>query len=459
MKKISKIPTLIGIIFLIFGIAAGIYFINSQQIFRLKASPEAAPKDVRISNITDSSFTVSWVSDKSTTGFIKWGNSQGSLDSTELDEMETESITHTTTVRGLQPQGGYYFDIYSDGSRFDNGGIPWQVNLTPSLASSGKSELISGRILDSVGNAVKNALVFVTLDGGSPLSTTTSPTGGWVISITSALTNDLSSYVEIDDDQTLIEISVNAGLQGVSSAQIYPVSAKPVPDITLGEVYDFKNSQPSQEGNLPQSNINIPQGQKPTSRFNLDEQITPQETKNVTLESIDEGEIINTTDPEFFGKGPSGENISIIVESESPLSGDVTVSSSGSWKWSPPESLSPGTHTVTLKWVDTSGITRMITRSFIVSAAEGPSFESTPSASLTPTPTPTKTSSPTASATPTASASPTITPTLSPTPTSTYTSSPTSVALPDSGYLTPTLGLFIMGITVIGLSAILFKKA
>src|SRR3989304_5866495 len=92
MRK-SKIPTIIGIFILVFGLAAGVLLVRNQNFFRLGASAEFAPKDVRISNITDSSATVSWITDRETSGFVKWGEGQDSLDKTELDELTSQSFT------------------------------------------------------------------------------------------------------------------------------------------------------------------------------------------------------------------------------------------------------------------------------------------------------------------------------------------------------------------------------
>ena len=37
------------------------------------------PKNVRLANITDSSFTVTWTTDIESNGFIKWGKGEFSL--------------------------------------------------------------------------------------------------------------------------------------------------------------------------------------------------------------------------------------------------------------------------------------------------------------------------------------------------------------------------------------------
>jgi hypothetical protein len=433
MKK-NKIPTLLGIILLVFGLAAGILLVQNKQIFRLGATPQTSPKDIRITNITDVSFTVSWATDKETGGFILWGETENSLTKTELNEISEISDTHSATIQGLFSDKTYFFKISSDGTNFDNNGIPWQITTGPELLDQTISNSISGTILTATGTPAEKAIVYVILAGASPLSTTTSQNGSWVVPISSARNQNLTSYIEIDETTTLIEISVQAGSRGVATAQIYPASAKPAPPIILGESMDFKNELPSETGGIPKANINLPDGSTQSSGFEVSDNLASPSAETVTLDSLDEGEAITSTEPEFFGEGPPGTTITITVESD-PITDQTTISSSGDWSWSPPEGLSEGSHKITITWRDASGILRTLTRTFIVQAAEGPAFESTPSA--TPTSTPTASPSPTASPTPTASATPTVTPTS------------TASGIPDSGNLKPTVLYSIMGLGLI----------
>lgn len=160
--------------------------------------------------------------------------------------------------------------------------------------------------------------------------------------------------------------------------------------------------------------------------------------KKVTLDNIDNGETVNTQDPEFFGKAPAGTTLTITVESDDPVTETVKASSNGTWNWDPPKDLAPGEHKITIKWKDASGIWQTITRTFVVSASEGPAFVATPSATLKAT----MTASPTATKKPTAKPSPTI-----------------EADIPESGSLTPTLILSIMGIGAVAVALLFWKKA
>jgi len=449
MKK-KSIPTLIGIILLVLGLIAGVFLVKNQAIFRLGATASLAPKDVRFSNLTDNSFTISWTTDKETSGFIKWGKEKENLDKTELDEIKNQSLTHSVTLRSLTPQTQYFARINSGGEEFDNNGLPWEATTAPTLQAPSTNLLISGQVLNSTGESAKNALVYVTTSGGETLSTLTSEGGSWVIPISLTRTSDLTSYLPINNQSSLIEISVNAGGGNVASAQIYPQSAHPVPPIILGQVHDFKSLPPSTVGEIPQAELSAPPESSPSSGFKVEEGKTATSSGTVTLESIkNDNEVITSTKPEFFGVAPKGTDLTITVESD-PVTDTVKASANGEWNWSPPEDLAPGVHKITISWRDINGILRTLTRTFIVEASEGPAFESTPSASLTPTPTATVTPRVTSSPTPTASSSGQ--------PTARPSSSPTLAPTPVSGSLTPTLLLSIMGIGVILFAFLLWQE-
>lgn len=439
-------------IILILGLVAGVFLVRNQTIFRLGATAELAPKDVRFSNLKDNSLTISWTTDKETSGFVKWGKDKTNLDKTTLDEIKTQSFTHAVTLNSLDPETQYFLRISSGGEDFDNNGLPWEVTTATKLELPTTNALISGQVLTSTGESTKNALVYVTVSGGNTLSTLTSEGGTWVIPISLSRTSNLSNYLSINNQSSLIEISVNAGLGKTSSAQIYPQSAHPVPPIILGQVHDFKNLDPSQEGEIPEAELSAPEEKSPTSGFNVEEK-TATTSGSVTLESISkDNEIITSTKPEFFGEAPAGTNLTITVESD-PVTDTVTTPKTGEWKWSPPSDLTPGVHKITISWRDLNGILRTLTRTFIVEAAEGPAFESTPSASLTPTPTASATATPRSSTSPTPTASGGATPTI------VASSTPTAAPTPVSGSLTPTLALSIMGIGVVLFAFLLWQEA
>jgi hypothetical protein len=72
MIKKKNIPTILGIILLLAGIFAGVFLLRNTQIFQSSASPNISPKEVRVGSISDTSATISWITDDSTEGFVSY---------------------------------------------------------------------------------------------------------------------------------------------------------------------------------------------------------------------------------------------------------------------------------------------------------------------------------------------------------------------------------------------------
>lgn len=439
MQKI-KIPTLIAVIVLTLGLALGAVLIQSQKIFRLGADETIAPQNVRITNLSSTSFSVSWTTQKEIESFIVWGNSQNSQENIESDEISTRGYLHHTSVSGLTNGSTYYFKINSGGVEYDNNGIPWVVKIPQSIAPL-NIKPITGTVLTSTGTPATKVLVYLNIGGASPLSTTTSENGSFVFPLNNLLTSNLDSVFVINETSDIIELTVQAGPLGISSAQIFASSGRPTPPLLLGQNHDFKNLPPSSNEILaPTADINTPEIFEKSSKFDVSSSQTSS-TSQTSITSIDEGETITTQKPQFFGKGPSGENIIITVESENAINGNTTVSSNGNWSWSPPTSLVPGDHTITLSYRDQKGILRKIVKNFTIEAAEKPAFVATPSAT------------------------PTLKPNLTPTPKASSTATPhstmtaTPVPQPDSGIPLPTLFMLIFGVSIFTIGVFISAKS
>ncbi len=433
MKKNLKLPTLLGVLILFSGLIAGIFLINSSQVFKLSANIEAIPKNVRFSNIINTGLTISWTTDVESKGFVKWGTKQNSLSKVALEENSEKSFVHSVNIIGSEIASDVFLKINSDTKDYDNEGTVWQTKTSINKISPSSLLIASGSILMADGKSPAKALVYLTING-IVLSGITSNEGSFIIPVSTYI-ETVSDTTAIGISATAIEISVNAGLNGTSQAVIYPKAIKSIPTMIIGKTYDFRSLTTNDSNDEPKSSLSIPESVAISSRFEITKTETAQAISTVTIDSIDNGEIITTTDPEFFGKGPQNTSIEIAVESELQEVALVT-DAKGAWKWNPPNNLEPGEHKVTVKWRDASGILRTITRNFVVSASEGPAFESTPSA----TPHVASTSSPSA------------------TPKATKTPTTTAPPTPETGSPTQTIGLFLIGVGLFLSSLYLHKR-
>lgn len=424
MIKTRKFPTIIAIVILALGIIAGVIATNSSTIFKLGASPDSAPQDVRITNISNASITVSWITQKEVVGFVQYGPT-ASLGQNTVAEA-APSTTHWVNITGLAPSTSYFFKINSDGTVYDNSGIPWTTGTAVALASEPTAQIASGQVQGANSQAVGGVIVYVTPQNGTAVSVLTTGGGAWIVPVSKARTVDLENFVSLTPT-TPLQIFVQAGVSGISSAQVFMQNANPVPLMQLGQTYDFRQTgSGSQEETSPTADINLPDSTTSANpSFNLggaSPSATPPTV--VTIESIKEKEVISTDSPEFFGKGPANITLTITVQSEI-ITDTTTTSSTGAWEWTPPQNLEPGTHKLTISWKNAQGILQTITRNFTVEAADFPSFVSTPSASATPS--------------------------------GRHSLPATDSAIPESGDLTPTLIISILGVGLILVSVFIWK--
>lgn len=435
-----KVPSIIAVFILLSGVVVGTALIHNQQSVQLTASEEQLPSNIAISNVQHDSFTVSWTTDIPTVGYILWG--EGNNPTTPAQAIGGGmSTTHMVKVKSLDPDTEYSFTISSGSMQYKNEGTPWAVKTGSDIGIPDQSQVISGTVENEEGQPVAKAIVMIGSKNMSPMTAMTTSTGNWVIPLNLARNLDNTDYADLADSQ--IEITVLDGNNGKSVAVANANVNTLLPPMTIGKTHDFTNISAANDLTPPSAQVSLP----------TEEVKGISDSNAVTLESVENGEVIFTAMPEFFGDGPPGGEIKITVHSD-PVSGTAAVENDGSWSWSPGQLLENGLHNITLEWIDTQGIVHTLTRSFIVQAQEGePSFESTPSGGTT-------TPSPTASAT--ATPRPTTTPSPSPSPTATVKASPTATPkggnLPEAGVITPTVLLGTAGFVTLSLGALLALK-
>ncbi len=428
MFKEKKIPTIIGIIILIVGLAAGIFLVTQGQNIFLKASPEIIPQEIKITNISDNSLTISWTTSQSTSGFVKYGET-ATLSYTLADDRDQLSgqtgqyTTHYVTLVNLKPSTQYYYKIGSGGREFPIREKPDETRTAPvAQGLLPPSDVASGTVNKPDGTPAEGVIIYLSMANASPLSAITGSSGGWLIPLNTARTTDLNSFAGYDREAQVIDIQVEGGNLGHASAITTTKNDNPVPLITLGETQDFRYQTEEEEFIITptptETLLETTPSPTPPSGFSPEIEPTPTATPTGELSIInpEEEEDLNTLKPEFAGTGPAGKIISVTVESPA-YTGTVKVNEDGTWSWTPPADLEPGTHTIKVSYGG-----QAISKTFTVLAAgdsELPSFTSTPSATLTPT--------------------------LTPTPQPRTEVPSTEAGVPEPGYPVPTFIVFLIG--------------
>lgn len=448
-RRELTIPTLLGILVSVIGLGAGVWFLRNPIKSAVFASVEETPSQIRVTNITDTSFAISWLTQKSTSGYLQYSQNSN-LDLVVSDDRDQEGgtvanyFTHFITVRGLKPATTYNFRLGSGARQYDQDGKPYQVTTGQILGSPPQADVAYGQALTPNGEPADGSIVYLSLPGVVPQAALVKSSGSWVIPISTSRSSDLTSFAAYDPINAQVQLEVTSGSMGQSSVTTTTAQVHPVPDITLGQTYNYLASTTASP--IPTDAAASASGSSRFSAATL--QPATESPVVLTLLSPKMNEQLNSDQPQIIGRGPANSDITITIHSDEAITATAKTNALGEFSYTVPSDLSPGVHTITISTL-VNGVLKQVQRSFTVLAAEDsqvPAFTATPSATLTPSPSP----------------SPSPTPTLSPSPTpavSPRVSLPsTESGVPTSGNLTPTLVLLILGAGLILSGLVVYRK-
>lgn len=416
----KRIPTILGMLLIMVGVAITSYLVQTGVITIGQASGSNTPENVRFTNVSDTSFTVSYTTKEKASGTIAIGTTP-SLGQVILDDRDQQAGTltpvtiHHITARNLKPTTKYYLSITSGKDTFLNNEQLFEVTTATTLAENPPEQHpLTGKIIFS-SEITKPALVYVTAPNAQPLSTVTKDDGNYIIPLNGLRTESFKEYKVLAAD-TKMNMLVTNGIQQ-SHVQLLTKQATPVPVIILSKNYDFTTTIDTNTT----TNIATPSALVESIFPSFSAQIgTTIQTPQI-LTPAKNNEAFTDQKPLFQGTALPGETVTIEIHSEEAITATVKANASGRWSFRPPTGLTPGEHTITITTKDASGVMKTIKRTFVV-------FESgtqvRQSATTSATLTPTKTPIPTVTSTPTPSISASPTPTI--TSTTTTTPSPTS---------------------------------
>ncbi len=447
----KRIPTLVGLLLLVGALVAGtVFFQDGLGVFAPRATPETTPKKVRVTNVSDTSFTVSFLTDESTSAFVKHGTDPKKLEKTQADDRDQLSgtikdyKTHHLTVAGLQPNSVYYYVIGTgNGATFDNEGNPFTVTTARRVGTPAAAKTIYGSVTTESGAPASGAIVYVAIEGTGEISSLVTSSGSWAVPLSNARTADKAGYAEITDT-TLMQIFVQ-GPETSRTAQgaVLVKDAQPVPTIAYGQTNitpvedeqlalseneadaketdesdDATNLTASSEANLdrqPMDVDNAPpasnEAQQALSQTDdLDStpsaQLTAAERtlfieEDASASGSTEIPSINTTQPIVSGTAAPGVIVTIEIHSDTNISQQLVANPDGSFSLDVAQlsqQLEPGEHTVTYSYIDpNTGEKVTKTQTFIVEddaqssstqlAQANPTTSATPVPTATPLPT------------------------------------------------------------------------
>lgn len=454
--KISqkRIPTIIGLVILVVALIAGTLFLGEGPgVFAPRATPETTPKQVRITNVTDRSFAVSFLTDEASTGFVKYGAESKKLDSQASDNRDQVSGTvgkyklHYVTIRGVQPSTQYYFLIGTDKNTFDNNGAPFSITTAGRASTPPAARTISGSVLTPAGAPADGAIVYVTGSDMQEMSSLVSTSGSWAVPLSDARTST-GTYAEIQDTDEITIYAQGESVNLFSTFTAKIADAHPFPAITLGsndivmpEPEDGPLAEDAELEDFADHTDNIDSTESANVTEAIDENVVtglgteaekaveqPVEENHIVDLNLEEEQTVTTSNPIIKGRVAPSTLVKITINSENVVEADLVSDENGEFTIDLSqleESLEPGEHTATFTYTDETGEEITTTRTFWVTLAgliptaeaqenqagqDGPFSTNSPYPMATPTPTPEPTPESTPDLTATESATPAATP-------------------------------------------------
>jgi hypothetical protein len=455
----KKLPRFSGLVLVIALLAVITTMTSNVVLFSTKAAAGAIPKKVQITNISDTSFTVTYQTDEPVLGSIGFGKDTtlGSISLDDRDQVINKAVAHRLhyiTIKNLLPGSKYQFEIASGGDKFKDNNEYFQVTTAPPLpAQATTQKSVTGRVALDDGAIPVEGIVLVGTDSSQTLSALLKPDGSYEVQLNQLRSSDLSAKLPITDE-TQLHVTVYDPTQQ-STATIVASQVNPVPLMTLSKNYDFSintslaDAVPASESAITPAEFPIPADANQVSSPIIS---IPTDQQSFTDQQ-----------PLFTGKSIPNSSVAIVIQSSSEITATVQSDESGNWELRPETPLPAGAHTLTIKSLDAKGVMQSVSKSFTVFAAGSQFVE--PSISPPVIPTPVLAPSIPASASPTIELLPTPTVTIEPTPTvivSTPMPVPTSTNTGANGGTTPSTGSsdWIFGIAGIiftaGAGALLF---
>lgn len=421
-----KIPTVVGLLLLL-TIVGVVILVDQALRSPTKASPSERPTNIQFTNVTDSTFTVTWVTSAPATGAVVLTGPQ-QRPQTFIDERDGNGKlgkyqSHSVIVRNLKPDTDFSLKILSNAQEyFDAGGKPYHVQTAPQLdGTNGSLEPAYGTALTSDNQPADGALIYLTLEGSQTLSALVKPTGSWIIPLNLIRTADMGAYISGSDR---ITESLLVRYQDQEATAITDTfNDSPVPTMVIGKTYDFRKQQakatqpnqltlqlsptpdPSATPTLAEAVLGSQTGTPaPTAAATPTPTSTPTAKLSgqhkVTLTSPVEGAALTSRLPLIQGTGIPDKLVTVTLGITNPFSGTTKVGTDGVWRYTPTKELGQGKQSVTITTMDTQGKPVALTHAFtIFKSGTQVLGEATPSATLTPTVTATPTATPIASVT------------------------------------------------------------
>lgn len=235
-KPQLRMPTILGLALAVAGLAAGLALVRNPIKLFSSAAADETPQQVRITNISDTMFVVSWTTVGTTTGFVRVREQTlGAFERVFSDDRDQQKgtinnyFTHLITVMGLRPKTAYEVRLGSGRTSFEQ-----QVVTTGSIISSlPVADVAYGQVVSTSGDPAEGAIVYAQLPNAITQAAMVRASGSWVVPLATTRRTDLAGYVNYDKKTAPLKIEVVGGKLGQTTVNTLTGHDSPVAVITL----------------------------------------------------------------------------------------------------------------------------------------------------------------------------------------------------------------------------------
>jgi hypothetical protein len=206
------------------------------------SEPILSPQDLKISNISENSFTLSWVSQKPNRATAYCSGKPINLPlflilkvfprspKPLIDDFgPILSTTHHVTLKNLKPQTQYYCVVTSGLHLYS---LP-PIQTTTSLSAIPHPYPCYGTVLDFAEEVPESPIVvYLSTENSSIISSFTNSKGNFTLDLSALRTKDAKESLDLNQNQTLI-VEAQGGQWGSNSQPLYIKDCQPIKTIIL----------------------------------------------------------------------------------------------------------------------------------------------------------------------------------------------------------------------------------
>lgn len=251
-----KMPTILGLGIIIFGIVAGVILTLREQNFISEAYPSVRAQNITLANIADDSVTISWQTSTPAISFISFGLKNPN-ETTILDHRDNKTpqahLLHYVTIKNLLPETTYQYKIISGKISSD---ISQFKTATPLSTQTGMSPII-GSVLDG-DQPLAEGVAYLSITDATTQSSLIKTDGNFLIPISQIRNSNLSGSLLLSED-TVAKLTILSAKGEASALFKLGSFSKGLPPISLGENLDLteiSDPLPSPSQNLETYDLN-----------------------------------------------------------------------------------------------------------------------------------------------------------------------------------------------------------